>query len=183
MFSGHCYYFLAPYSYLHLHSFKNQPDSFPPNPLSIPVFGLFCGPGPDASAFLWNVLSSSASVTPFLPRGTTPGSDLRPYNQGDLQKGETMRWAMPGKWKVMNTAAGGADCWSQVIRLPSGRPQNTGSSFPFLTLLARLPSILGRYSADIPPDPELGTSLTIPGNLAGLNASSQGLLVNHGSAL
>ena len=38
------------------------------------------------------------------------------------------------------------DCWSLGIRLPSVKPQNTGSSFPLLTSLTQLPSILGRHS-------------------------------------
>ena len=70
-------------------------------------------------------------------------------DQGHLQGRETLRWlirftsvmVMPGRWTVMN-----ADCWSLVIRLPSVKPQNTGSSFPLLTSLTQLPSILGRHS-------------------------------------
>ena len=71
-------------------------------------------------------------------------------NRGHLQRRETLRWlirftsvrGMPGRWTVMNT-----ECWSLVIRLPSVKPQNTGSSFPLLTSLTQLPSILGRHSS------------------------------------
>lgn len=49
---------------------------------------------------------------------------------------------MPGRRTVMNI-----ECWSLVIRLPSVKPQNTGSSFPLLTSLTQLPSILGRHSS------------------------------------
>lgn len=88
-------------------------------------------------------------VTLFLSWSTTLGSDLHPHDQGHLQRRETLRWlirftsvmVMPGRWTVMN-----ADCWSLVIRLPSAKPQSTGSSFPLLTSLTQLPSILGRHS-------------------------------------
>lgn len=87
---------------------------------------------------LWHRLCPGA---PFLAVTSVPTTRVtyKREKPGDEWCQENEKW-----W---TQSAGGADCWSQVIRLPSGRPQNTGSSFPFLTLLARLPSILGRYSS------------------------------------
>ena len=76
----------------------------------------------------------------------------------------------------MNMADGEQTVYPKSLSSPQGSHRDSGS--PFLTLWAWLPSTLGKY----PSDPELGAWLTLPGTLAGLNASSQGLMVNHGPA-
>lgn len=154
MFCSHCFYFLTTSSSLPLHSFKHQPNSFPPNPM--PYSQVW------ALRWLWpwclclplkHILHLGLLGPCLYPRAPLPAEtlDIMAKVTCQSEKPWVIRFMglmmIPGKWKAMNMAAGGAGCWSQVIRLPSAKPQNRGSRFPFLTLSAWLPGILGSYSS------------------------------------